>query len=192
MVRDDLSDRLIHLTRGTSTEAGQNREEAIKNLESILDDSTLKGGDGFIKGKYVCTCFSEVPVSKLPYILAHPTTHHFKYEPYGVMVDKRWLFQLGGRPVIYGPEDDYNALPEDMKYRHVRFHLDKPGDVDFTWEREWRLRTDALTLDPAKVTVILPDRSARDAFANKFKDKWHYLVLSDLGVPIPALLDGKK
>lgn len=192
MVRDDLSDRLIHLTRGTGTEASKNREDAVKNLESILDSSTLKGGDGFIKGKYVCTCFSEVPVSKLPYILAHATTHHFKYEPYGVMVDKRWLFQRGGRPVIYGPEDDYNALPEDMKYRHVRFHLDEPGDVDFTWEREWRLRTDALTLDPAKVTVILPDRSARDAFANKFKDTWHYLVLSDLGVPIPALLDGKK
>ncbi|MBB4224915.1 branched-chain amino acid transport system ATP-binding protein [Variovorax guangxiensis] len=65
--------------------------------------------------------FSEAPVSKLPYIIANATAHKFKYEPYGVMVDKRWFYQQGGRPVIYGPEDDYKALPEDMKYRYVYF-----------------------------------------------------------------------
>lgn len=192
MVRDDLSDRLIHLTRGTGTDAAKNRDEAVLNLIAILKSSVLKGGDGFIKGKYRCTCFSEAPVSKLPYIIANATAHKFKYEPYGVMVDKRWFYQQGGRPVIYGPEDDYKALPEDMKYRYVRLHLDGPYDVDFTWEREWRLRTDALSLDPANVTVVLPDRNARNVFTDNFGDKWHYLVLSDLGVPIHALLDGKK
>lgn len=192
MVRDDLSDRLIHLTRGNGTDAEKNREEAVNNLESILQSGALKGGDGFIKGKYRCVCFSEAPVSKLPYIMANAPAHKFKYEPYGVMVDKRWFYKQGGRPVIYGSEDEFERLPEDMKHRHVQLRLDAPYDIDFTWEREWRLKTDALALDPARVTVILPDRDARDVCVKKFGGTWHYLVLSDLGVPIPALLDGKK
>ena len=110
MVRDDLSDRLIHLTRGASNDPKTNRDEAVGNLESILKDGALKGGDGFIKGSFKCVCFSEAPVSKLPYILAHAEAHGFKYSPYGVMVSKRWFFAQGGRPVIYGSSDEFDKL----------------------------------------------------------------------------------
>lgn len=187
MIRDDVSDRLIHLTRGTSEDPKKNREEAIENLHLILSEGSLKGGNGFIKGKFTCVCFSEAPVSKLPYILANAGIHKFKYSPYGVMVEKRWFYEHGGRPVIYGPSEDFDLLPDALKYRHVQLRLGKPYDVDFTWEREWRVHTDKLALDPVRTTVVLPDRPARDRFIEKFKEKWHYLVLSDLGVPIEAL-----
>lgn len=189
MIRDDLSDRLIHLTRGSSEDPKKNREESVGNLISILDSGALKGGNGFIKGGYICACFSEAPVSKLPYIIANSVVHKFKYSPYGVMVEKRWFYQQGGRPVVYGPPEDFDLLPEEMKHRYVQLHLGKPYDIDFTWEREWRLRSDSLVLDPATTTVILPDRIARDVFSDRFGAKWHYLVLSDLGVRISALLD---
>jgi len=194
MVRDDLSDRLIHLTRGSDKIGSNSVEDAVNNLYSILGSSTLKGGTGYIKGDYRCICFSESPVSKLPYIMAHASAHKFKYQPYGVMISKRWFYQQGGRPVIYGPSEDFEKLPDDMKYRHVRLHYGAPYDVDFTWEREWRLRADELKLDPDIVTVVVPTREARDGFVSNLGDQWHYLVLSDLGVPLdlPALLDGKK
>ncbi|GAG63688.1 unnamed protein product, partial [marine sediment metagenome] len=32
---------------------------------------------------------------------------------------------------------EYDILPEELKYRHVRYELE--SDIDFTWEREWRL-----------------------------------------------------
>lgn len=188
MIRDDVSDRLIHLTRGSAEDPKKNREEAIENLKSILFEGALNGGNGFIKGKFNCVCFSEAPVSKLPYILANARVHKFKYSPYGVMVEKRWFYEQGGRPVIYGPAEDYEMLPDVLKYRYVQLRLGKPYDIDFSWEREWRAKTDKLALDPARTTIVLPDRSARDVFADTLKDKWHYLVLSDLGVPIEALL----
>jgi hypothetical protein len=187
MVRDDLSDRLIHLTRGTGPVEANHRVEALGNLLSILNGSVLKGGNGFIKGKYKCVCFSEAPVSKLPTIMANAPSHNFKYQPYGVMVSKHWFFGQGGRPVIYGSSDEFDRLPEEMKHRHVNLHYGKPYNVDFTWEREWRLKSEEVSLDPSTVTVILPDWDARDVFVSTFKDKWHYLVLSDLGVPVQAL-----
>jgi len=187
MVRDDLSDRLIHLTRGAGTDETKHREEALVNLVEILKSNALKGGNGYIKGGYRCVCFSEAPVSKLPTIMANAPAHKFKYQPYGVMVTKRWFYEKGGRPVIYGSADEFDRLPEDMKHRHVQLYFGKPHDVDFTWEREWRLKADQFPLDAEKVTVILPDRSARDVFVSQFQDRWHYLVLSDLGVPINPL-----
>ena len=186
MVRDDLSDRLIHLTRGSGVPGANSVEEAVNNLFSILGSATLKGGNGFIKGGYQCVCFSESPVSKLPYIMAHASAHKFKYEPYGVLIGKRWFYERGGRPVIYGPSEDFEKLHDDLKHRHVQLHYGEPHDVDFTWEREWRLKTEKLELDPEIVTVVVPTRDARDGFVGHFGHKWHYLVLSDLGVPLDS------
>ena len=82
----------------------------------------------------------------------------------------------------------FNKLPEDMRFRHVRFWLSNDYCVDHTWEREWRLKTDSLPLDPKEVTVVVPDRSAKEALVEDTKDtNWHYLVLSDLGVKVEPL-----
>jgi hypothetical protein len=94
----------------------------------------------------------------------------------------------GGRPVIYGPDPDYAKLPEEMRYRHVRFYLSAETTIDHTWEREWRIKTDELPITPDDVTVVVPDRKVKNALVKKFPDDpWHYIVLSDLGVTIDAL-----
>lgn len=104
------------------------------------------------------------------------------------MVDKSWLFKLGGRPAIYGPANDYEKLPPDMQYRHVRFWLSDEYSVDHTWEREWRHKTDSLAISPKEVTIVVPTRLAKDVLEENFKgDNWHYIVLSDLGVAIDPL-----
>lgn len=103
------------------------------------------------------------------------------------MVDKRWLYQKGGRPVIYGPDQDYKLLPDKMKYRHVRFDLSEGATIDHSAEREWRIETAALEITPKDVTLIVPDRSVKSFLEKQFRDNWHYIVLSDLGVNIEAL-----
>jgi hypothetical protein len=194
MIRDDLSNKLIHLTRG---------EEAAETFKKILDDKKLIGNDGNIKGSYKCVCFSEAPISKLSLILAQTMAHDMRYKPFGVMVDKEWLFDQGGRPVIYQSNAEYDLLDENQKYRHVRY--EPSNKIDFTWEREWRIQTDNLLLDPEHTTVIVPNREEERRVLQPHEDKiwrraavgmlggmpsstikspWHFIVLEDLGVKI--------
>lgn len=186
-MRDDLTNKLIHLTKGVGEDKSKHRGEGLLTLTKILRSQKLLGGNGFIKGGYTCICFSEAPIAKLSYLLALNDSDSYKYQPYGIMVDKKWLYQQGARPVIYGPDPDFDRLPEEMKYRHVRFWLSDRYSVDHTSEREWRIRTDELPIDKAQVTVVVADRDAKEALCKSGFDKWHYAVLSDLGVDVPHL-----
>ena len=199
MIRDDLSNKLIHLVKGNT------EQEAFDVFNSILDERILKGGSGCIRGGFNCVCFSETPISKLGYILSNPMAHGIHYKPFGFMVDKTWLFEKGGRPVIYQGYDEYDVLPESIKYRHVTYEPNRPVvPVDFTWEREWRIRADVLPITPESVTVIYPRRTWADGYKGNHAQNianyvqyygetgaqavepfpWHYIVLEDLGIPI--------
>jgi hypothetical protein len=205
MLRDDVSRNLVHLLRN---QQDVNEPRSAENVFiEILTTKTILGGTGNIKGQFRCVCFSEAPISKLGQILALPGIHGMRYKPFGFMVSKEWLYKKGGRPVIYQSDSEYELLHDDLKYRHVKY---EPPTVDFCWEREWRIKTDRLQLDPAEVTVIVPNRT----FVEKIKKEdasekagkaqlmgmltngilahepvkpliWHFLVLEDLGIPIP-------
>ncbi|MGH7429143.1 MAG: hypothetical protein ACREJ4_12440, partial [Candidatus Methylomirabilaceae bacterium] len=83
-----------------------------------------------------------------------------RYEPYGIAVSKARLFAQGGRPVIYDYPDARDTLPESHRYRFVPY--DPLNGIYFTWERKWRIKTDALPLDPKHTLVIVP--TADEAF----------------------------
>ena len=195
MNRDDLSDNLVHLTRGETDEA------AADAFLSILGSTSLSGSSRDIRGGYKCVCFSEAPLPKLAHILSVPEHSGVRYKPFGVMTSKHWLFQKGGRPVIYQPENEFPLLPDELRYRHVRY---EPGHVDHSWEREWRIRSESLTLDPAFVTLVVPSREwgrwliARHAHSQRPLSialhglappsifSWHFVALEDMGVQIPS------
>ena len=158
MIRDDISDRLIHLIRGDTD------EDAADTFLKILKQRCLRGGIGYIKGKYECVCFSESPISQLSRILANPSPHGMYYKPFGIMVSKDWLFERGGRPVIYQPDSEFELLKKSQEYRHVRY---EPGSVDFTWEREWRIQTRKLSLKPEQTTMVVPTRKWEEWYQNK-------------------------
>jgi len=204
MIRDDVSNKLVHLIKGDT------EEEAYNTLLEIIKTGKLLGGTGFIKGGYNCVCFSEAPISKLGQILALTNElkedARIKYQPFGVMVDKKWLFEQGGRPVIYQADDEFENLPEDIRYRHVRY--EPQNGIDWTWEREWRIKTDELILSPDNTTLIVPNRSyikrikkkhfnslrkkvvksgrkSIEKIIKQFRQyKWHFIVLEDLGVEL--------
>ena len=196
MIRDDLSDQLVHLTKG------ETEQEAAARFLSIVGDKALLGGSGLIRGGYRCVCLSEAPISKLGAILAQPSIHGMPYAPLGVMLSKTSVFAAGGRPVIYEPESEFQMLPESHRYRHKDY---TPGkQPDFSWEREWRILTDRFPLDPATVTLVVPNRLWSDYFFQQHAGKlsgsgmlfgedawmyidkyeWHFLVLEDLGIAV--------
>ncbi len=199
MIRDDISDKLIHLTRGDTDQI------AADTFLLILEKRNLRGGAGCIKDGYECVCFSEAPISQLSRILAMPSPHGMRYKPFGIMVNKDWLFERGGRPAIYQPDSEFELLTESQRYRHVTY---EPGSVHFTWEREWRILTRELPLEPEQTTVVVPTREWEDWFQSKHiamlgrramvtgfigpksvsKQPWHFIVLEDLGVPIESVV----
>jgi hypothetical protein len=192
----------LDLTRGEHVQAAADR------FVAILQEGKLRGGAGCIKGGFRCVCFSEAPVSKLSYILATPGAHPMRYKPFGIMVSKSWLFERGGRPVIYQPEVDFDLLHDDQKFRHVRYELNTSAPVDFTWEREWRIRIDDLPIDQGQATAVVPSRAWEEWFQARHmgnvsnralltsgligpsevtRQPWHFIVLEDLGIPISAV-----
>lgn len=148
-MRADLTNELIHFIKGAS------EEDAYQTLVSILRDKCLIGSTGRIRGAYRCVCFTELPRTLLQhqgFVNQFGTT---RYKKFGIMLPKEWLFEHGGRPVIYQTDEEFNDLPESHRWRHVRF--DPLNGVDFTWEREWRIQIDELPLDSSLTEVFVPD-----------------------------------
>ena len=150
--RTDISDKLIHFTSGISD------VEAFGRLRQIITERRLIGSSVSIRGNYRCVCFTEAPLSTLRYGLMNPNATA-RYSRFGVLLEKQWLFEQGGRPVIYQPDNEFGLLPEQLRWRHMRY---EPGVIDFTWEREWRIQCDELQLVPHIVGIVVPNQNWAD------------------------------
>ncbi|MGP8434197.1 hypothetical protein ACT2FY_36645 [Paraburkholderia fungorum] len=74
----------------------------MDNLVRILKAGHLKGSDasGYIKGGHTASCFMDIPLSSLKYVLneANTNPNRPRYEPYGIVVSKKFGFEYGCRP----------------------------------------------------------------------------------------------
>ncbi len=188
MIRFDISNSLIHLTRDKNGYTSENI------FDKIVHERKLIGSKENIRGKFNCICFSETPINAIGQIIAQ-NDNKFHYGAFGFLFRKNFLFEKGARPVYYQPDSDFKLLPEELKYRHVNFEIEK---VDWTWEREWRLKSDELILDPQSVTLIVQDRCKIEEYKEKLnsentsismvldgimptrKLEWHFIALEDL------------
>jgi hypothetical protein len=190
MIRLDISKSLIHLTRDRDSKTSE------EVFDQIISDKSIIGSTENIRGKYKCICFSETPISAIGQIIALKD-EKFHYGSFGFIFSKQYLFNKGARPVIYQPDSDFELLPENLQYRHVRFEIDR---TDWTWEREWRICIDKLELDYKSVTLIVPTREKIEEYKEKYfqvnralslasegliragkKLEWHFISLEDLG-----------
>lgn len=158
LVRRDFGNLLFHFTHSS------NKESASAVLRKILYEGRLKGSSVWSHGQN-CVCFTEAPIQELNSIfslveIAASKKERPRYEPYGIGVSKRWLFAKGGRPVIYDHPDTFALFTEDQKYRFIPY--DPVRGIDFTWEREWRIKVDHLELYPRETLVIVP--TSEEAF----------------------------
>jgi hypothetical protein len=152
--RNDISLALIHLTGKRRTISAQDA------LLSILREGRIKGSSncGYVKGSKTAACFTEMPLSSVQSFVRTSNSSSHPYECYGIALSKENGWNRGARPVIYLPDAEGNWIPEDQKWRHVRFEL---GTVDFSHEREWRAEGD-FSLDGIGFYVIVPDREQED------------------------------
>ena len=59
--------------------------------------------------------------------------------------------------MIYQPDNEFEMLPEELRWRHVRFELTGGQLVDFTWEREWCTRCAELRFSERDAVIIVPN-----------------------------------
>ena|SRR5436305_5885744 len=144
--RFDISDKLIHFTG-----AGECVDDAFARWSAILRNGKLLASGRMIRGSYRCVCFTEAPLAAFTpaFVAQFPFA---RYSQFGLMFEKNWIFERGGRPVIYQPDSDFDLLPEDLRWRHVRFEPTGERIIDWTWEREWRV--------PGEWPSSLPMRSS--------------------------------
>jgi len=169
-IRPDISDKLVHFTSPK-----EHWDEAYNRLKSILSDSSIKAGNEKIKGGHWCVCFTEAP---LPYIsggLANKTGYS-RYAPFGVMFDKKWVYRKGGRPVIYQADSEYDLLPAILRWRHVRYEPTSEPQIDFTWEREWRINCHELQFTPNDMVILLPNIEWRERLLLDHESDQDYLI----------------
>lgn len=141
--RTDLTSYVIHFTRGAYP---------FSTLKKIVTDGYLIGGWSFrgrrrtIFGKKPAVCFTETPLCGFLNYAAK--RHNKEISSYGIFLQKKHLFDAGGRPVIYGTtldpeevvegEDHFvEALVDSEQYRYI-LTTSIDGQNDWTHEREWR------------------------------------------------------
>lgn len=167
--RKDISPFLIHFTKGDDL------NDAFGNLLSIIDSQIIFGSNGMIKGDYNCVCFSESPIESIPNGLIN-ADNYSKYSPFGILVPKEWLFYQGGRPVIYQTSEEYEQLSENNKWRHVTYNPTTNPPIDFSWEREWRIKTNELYVDPMYCSIVVPDGSWAESIISRHEEEQDWEV----------------
>lgn len=140
--RQDVSEYLFHFTK---------KSNAKETLKSILKDGKLKDkrSHGFI-------CLSESPITMLaPMFDLFRQWEDPMYAPYGIGIKKEFIYNLGGRPVIYGDENERMVLPQSLKWRFVLYN---PKCYDFTWLREWRVPVSEIELSLNNCFVVVDQK----------------------------------
>lgn len=68
--------------------------------------------------------------------------------------------------MIYLPDSEATWIPEDHRWRHVRFEY---GKTDFSHEREWRSKGN-FSLDGIGFYVIVPEREQENEIRHVLMD----------------------
>lgn len=165
--RPDVTDYVIHWTRPRYEEG--KLIKPFTTLIEIVECGYLKPSFATrssiydrsrrptVKGPYPAVSFTEQSLENFIKSCQILSSH---YHPYGVALDKRALYQYGGRPVIYGSEDILGillrpdepgyeegkeiyrgGLPKEYQYLWMRYEPIPNQDgyvVDWIHEREWR------------------------------------------------------
>ena len=150
--REDISDYVYHFAKN---------DNAKQTLISILSENTVKdiNRHGYI-------CFTEAPLTMLPAMFAHfEKFERPMYAPYGIAFKKALFYQNGGRPVIYGDQQDKKLLPKELMWR---FEFLYPGTYDFSWLREWRIPLSALQLNRKDCFAIVKTRQDEEGMRDFF------------------------
>lgn len=165
----DYSPLLVHLTKDTYDKNGKTSMSAKEVLEHILEGKILraynyyclftKGASGLdnqnssIQDLFKVTCFTETPLDQIDILLEEVPERWFIFKPYGLVFQKGYIREQGGNPVFYitGTLSTplwqlYNNSKANgfsaAEYKVLALINRCDENVDFHWEREWRIAGD--------------------------------------------------
>ena len=183
--RTDMSTFVTHLTRENST---QNVNDV---LYQIIKDKTLVASttsSGFITGEHGAVCFQDIPLTSICQNVFYEqkkqesfSYYKLRYRALGIMFSKPYIFNKGGRPVIYDKtEEAKQYLPKDQWWRIVNLNLsDNDKIVDWTHEREWRVKNN-LSFELSEVTLLTIGLSSINYLCSKYKSEFGCELLPQL------------
>jgi len=173
-VRPDLSPYIIHLTKNTQKE---DNFSAFDNLVSILKCGEIRGSNkskGFIKGPNKATCFMDIPLSSLKYVLDNKNANprHPRYEPFGIIITKRLAVKRGCCPVLYlsNKETSKLRIPDDELWRVVRFEVSKNQWTSWIHEREWRCKGN-FKMPSTPIAILVKNTHYATKLINSIKEE---------------------
>ena len=134
-----------------------------------------------ILGKHNCICFTEIPAKCLKNNNILDKKYFSRYTPFGFQITKKEIYNLNGRPVIYSKRSEYDLEKDNnnLNWRFVTFDPNKNGTLDFTWEREWRIKDNFVKLDNDKVKLVFPNKVWIDRFITEHEKEYHNLSIDD-------------
>ncbi len=178
MIRIDHCENLIHFTKGA--DKSLNYESAYQNLKEIIKSRELKGNNGMILGGHNCVCFTESPVRCLTNKGQLESKYFSRYTPFGIQYCKKDVFKEGGRHVIYSTKEESlrQKANSDINWRYVSYDPLKEGKLDFTWEREWRIRN-KISVDPKYAKLVFPSKKWINRFIEEHEKEFHSLDLEE-------------
>jgi hypothetical protein len=179
MIRIDHCENLIHFTKGKKKPLDY--ESAYQNLKKIINSGELKGSKLMILGSHNCVCFTESPVRCLTNNGQLESKYFSRYTPFGIQFCKKDIFNSGGRPVIYSTREEGEKQKEnaDLNWRFVSYDPAKEGRLDFTWEREWRIKKDAITVRSDLVKLVFPNLIWINRFIEEHEKEYHGMDIED-------------
>ncbi|MCF4965717.1 DUF4427 domain-containing protein [Nostoc sp. CMAA1605] len=176
-LRTDLSNKLIHFVREIDLHKDSmgemfphefNLNEGVEDTvispffllrrilrqRQLLSTWSYRNGERTIYGSYPAVCFTEMPLKEFVISSIERCQRNEKISSYAIIFDKKQMFKIGARPVIYGTSCTSSTywdeelkgrfltnkpFSNDEMYRYVSFNLSRePRPIDWTHEREWR------------------------------------------------------
>lgn len=177
MNRIDHCGNLIHFTK--AKDKSLDYEKAYHNFKEIIKSKTLLGGTGMILGSHQCVCFTESPVRCLTNLGKLDTKYFSRYTPFGFQFTKKKVFEHGGRPVIYSLTSEYEKEKNNnnLNWRFVSYDPNKDGLLDFSWEREWRIKAKSISVRPDIAKLVFPSKEWINRFIMEHEKEYHGIDL---------------
>lgn len=156
--RLDLSKNVTHLIKNQHS-------NPIDILSKISIDGYLKGSSRAILGEALVICFTEAPINEF-------TKENKHFSHFGISIDKKYLFSLGGRPVIYQSIAENKYIDHNLHWKIVKYDpisSTEDGWSDWSWQREWRIPCERLYLTPENCVFIVPSEIHRNYLLENFQ-----------------------
>jgi len=143
--KEDFSQWLVHFCRPTYW--GKKLLTPFEALINILQTRRIIASQEHIHDSKGAACFYEVPPHNWPELIKNDPNGR---RGYGLIVSKSAFWYKGGRPCIYTDNLSEDYWPKEERYLLVYTNLNKdPNPIDWTHEREWRIKGD-FTLEPIR------------------------------------------